>query len=106
MRRNHRTHILAGTALALVLAIPVGAMAIDLNKLAFAPVAVPPAGQAAPQAVPAPIAAPAIETPAPGLGAAAADPATATSPAIVTEPAQPADPLAALDPADRAVAEK
>src|SRR6267154_1950985 len=42
MRSSRHNHILAGTALALVLAIPVGAMAIDLNKLAFAPVAATP----------------------------------------------------------------
>jgi murein L,D-transpeptidase YcbB/YkuD len=85
MSSSRHNLVLAGTALALVLAIPVSAMAVDI-KLAFAPGAGTPAEAAATQAAPA--------------TAAPADPAAAT------EQAAPADPLAALDAADRAVAEK
>jgi murein L,D-transpeptidase YcbB/YkuD len=106
MRSSRHNHILAGTALALVLAIPVGAMAVDLNKLAFAPmaatpVAVPLAEQAPTQAAPA-AALPGTDLPA----ASIATPATATEQAAGAEQAAAADPLASLDAADRAVAEK
>jgi murein L,D-transpeptidase YcbB/YkuD len=85
MSSSRHNLILAGTALALVLAIPVSAMAVDI-KLAFAPGAATPAEAAATQAAPAT--------------------ATPADPAAATEQAAPADPLAALDAADRAVAEK
>jgi murein L,D-transpeptidase YcbB/YkuD len=109
MRNIHRNRILAGTALALVLAIPVGAMAIDLNKVAFAPMAAPveqaqqgPVQQAPVQAAPVK-ALPGTDLP---LPAAIEAPATPAAPATAVEQATPVDPLAALDPADRAVAEK
>ena len=97
--RSHR--ILASTALALVLAIPLASMAKAPNKLAATPIT--PAEQAPAQALPAPQL-PANDALAAAIGTAA-NPA-ASSPAPATEPAAPVDPLAALDPADRAVAEK
>jgi murein L,D-transpeptidase YcbB/YkuD len=105
--RHTQTHILAGTALALVLAIPVGAMAIDLNKLAFAPNAGTPAEQSSAQAAPA-TALPANDPPAASIAApaAATEQAQGAGPVAGAEEAAPVDPLAALDPADRAVAEK
>ena len=104
MRKSHHNHILAGTALAVVLAIPVGAMAIDLNKLAFAPVTATPAEQAPAQAAIAAAIQPATELPGRDLPAVSVE--TPASPAPAIEQAAPVDPLAALDPADRAVAEK
>jgi murein L,D-transpeptidase YcbB/YkuD len=109
--RSHR--ILASTALALVLAIPLASMAKAPNKLAATPMAATPAEQAPAQALPAQAlpapALPANDALAAAIGSAA-NPAApnpaAASPAAATEPAVPADPLAALDPADRAVAEK
>jgi murein L,D-transpeptidase YcbB/YkuD len=103
MRKSHHNHILAGTALAVVLAIPVGAMAIDLNKLAFAPVTATPAEQAPAQAA---IAAAIQPAKLPGRDLPAVSVETPASPAPAIEQAVPVDPLAALDPADRAVAEK
>jgi murein L,D-transpeptidase YcbB/YkuD len=105
--RSHR--ILASTALALVLAIPLASMAKAPNKLAATPIT--PAEQAPAQALPAQAlpapALPANDALAAAIGTAAnpaaPNPAPATEPAA---PAAPADPLAALDPADRAVAEK
>jgi murein L,D-transpeptidase YcbB/YkuD len=99
--RSHR--ILASTALALVLAIPLASMAKAPNKLAATPTSATPAEQAPAQALPAPQL-PANDALAAAIGTAA-NPA-ASSPAPATEPAAPVDPLAALDPADRAVAEK
>jgi murein L,D-transpeptidase YcbB/YkuD len=105
--RSHR--ILASTALALVLAIPLASMAKAPNKLAATPIT--PAEQAPAQALPAQAlpapALPANDALAAAIGTAAnpaaPNPAPATEPAA---PAAPADPLAALDPADRAAAEK
>jgi murein L,D-transpeptidase YcbB/YkuD len=103
LRNSRNTRILATTALALVLALPFGSMAIEASKLAAAPIAaaidankiaVAPVEQA-----PAPVAPPAIEQPAVVIEAPASTP-------TATEPAGPVDPLASLDPADRAVAEK
>jgi murein L,D-transpeptidase YcbB/YkuD len=115
MRNPRQTRILASTALALVLAIPFGSLAIEQSKLAAAPMAGMPTAPA--QALPAPQL-PANDALAAAIGAAT-NPATnlttnfVTNPAIATEPAAtteqaaaPADPLASLDPADRAVAEK
>src|SRR5215831_2090120 len=74
--------ILAGTALALILAIPMGGLlAQDPNKIGPAPVAASPAEEVA-------------------------TPALAAEPVAVTEQAAPVDPLASLDPADRVIAEK
>ena len=84
--------ILASTALALILAAPLGASvaAQETGKLANAPTAAtptaPPPAESTPAAVPAP-------------------PPSDPSKDAVT-PATPPDPMAALDPADRPVAER
>ena len=101
--------ILAGTALALILAIPMVGLAQGPNKMAPAPTtASPPAASPLEEAAtpaPAPAAAsPAEQVSTPTL---AADPAAVTEQAVaVTEQAAPVDPLASLDPADRVIAEK
>src|SRR5216683_5638486 len=101
--------ILAGTALALILAIPMVGLAQGPNKMAPAPTtASPPAASPVEEAAtpaPAPVAAsPAEQVSTPTL---AADPAAVTEQAVaVTEQAAPVDPLASLDPADRVIAEK
>jgi murein L,D-transpeptidase YcbB/YkuD len=106
--------ILAGTALALILAIPMVGLAQDPNKTAPAPTtaspttaspaAASPVEQAAPPALAPTAAAPAEQASTPTL---AADPAAVTEqPVAVTEQAAPVDPLASLDPADRVIAEK
>ena len=108
--RNNR--ILASTALALILAIPLGSMAKNDNPPAAAPVSATPAAtlaampaeQASTQAARA-TAIEASEPPAISSGASP-EPATATEQAASTEQAAAPDPLASLDPADRAVAEK
>src|SRR5258708_7699558 len=87
--------ILASSALALILAIPLSSLAKDPTKLAGAPMAVTPAEQASTQASTV-IAIPAKEV----SNDILADPAAATE-----QTAAP-DPLASLDPADRAIAEK
>ena len=102
-----RYHILAGTALALILAaVPLGGLALDgSNKMAPAPAAASPAEQAS------------TEASAPNLAvtetaatteptAATTEPAAATELTVTAEQAAPPDPMASLDPADRAVAEK
>ncbi|MFL6797661.1 MAG: murein L,D-transpeptidase [Xanthobacteraceae bacterium] len=113
-RKSEVAYVLGSTALALVLAIPVGAMAIDLNRLAFAPVAQTPVGEPA-HALPVKAAtstgaaAAAVEAPAvnvPNVDVPVVDAPAAAAPVNATEPSQPPDPLAALDPADRAIAEK
>ena len=99
--------ILASTALALILAIPLVGMAKNDNPLAAAPVAAPAAAlveQASPQTAPA-TATPADEPRAVSNGTSP-EPATSTEQTAATEQAAPPDPLASLDPADRAVAEK
>jgi murein L,D-transpeptidase YcbB/YkuD len=135
MRGPRYEYILAGTALALILAIPAGVIARDAaNKMAAAPVAATPTEPAltvaaAPVAAPvvaAPVAAaPVVATPAAAEPVAAAPvtptapsetkPAAETSPqppaaaptVTVQETAAPApDPMASLDPADRPFAEK
>ena len=114
MLRLHR--ILAGTAMALVLAATSGADAGPVRKLPDTKVTTPatraaaPAGESpAPNAVPA---APAPDTPAPAVAkpdaapdTAAAKPDTAPAPQAAAETTPP-DPLASLDPADRPIAEK
>ena len=102
-----RYHILAGTALALILAaVPLGGLALDgSNKMAPAPAAASPAEQAS------------TEASAPNLAvtetaatteptAATTEPAATTELTVTAEQAAPPDPMASLDPADRAVAEK
>src|SRR5258708_7394826 len=101
--------ILAGTALALILAIPMVGLAQGPNKMAPAPTtASPPAASPVEEAAtpaPAPAAAsPSEQVSTPTL---AADPAAVTERAVaVREQAAPVDPLASLDPADRVIAEK
>jgi len=106
--------ILAGTALALILAIPMVGLAQDPNKAAPAPTtaspttaspaAASPVEQASPPALAPTAASPAEQVSTPTL---AADPAAVTEqPVAVTEQAAPVDPLASLDPADRVIAEK
>jgi murein L,D-transpeptidase YcbB/YkuD len=87
--------ILASSALALILAVPLSSMAKDPTKLAAAPMAVTPAEQASTQTSTV-IASSANEM----SNDASSVPATAT------EHTAAPDPLASLDPADRAIAEK
>jgi len=111
---------LASTALALILAAPIGATAQDAGAPATAPAAVAPAGQplsesgrvptpSEPAATPAEAAAVAGAA---ALSGAPAAPSAGTSEtgaapaAIASEQTAAPDPLATLDPADRAVAEK
>jgi murein L,D-transpeptidase YcbB/YkuD len=102
-----RYHILAGTALALILAaVPLGGLALDgSNKMAPAPAAASPAEQAATEAsAPNPAV---TETAATTESTAATtEPAAATELTVTAEQAAPLDPMASLDPADRPVAEK
>ena len=110
---NPRNRILASTALALVLAAPLGYLAKGHLTAMAATSAEPAATQFAPAvAIPA-VAAPANEPAAisNSVPATATEPAPSAQPAAATEqtaiePAVAPDPLAALDPADRAVAEK
>src|SRR5262252_343121 len=107
--------ILASTALALILAAPIGASAVAQEAGApGAPAAAPSEAAAAAgaaavarrEAAAAPSTPPAAtsETAPPPNDAAV--PTPATDPAVASEQAAAPDPLAALDPADRAVAEK
>src|SRR5438874_3540626 len=117
--------ILASTALALILAAPIGAIAQDADAPATAStalaesgrVAAPnePAAKAAEAAAAAGAAALSVAPAAPSeatseTGEAAPSPKGAAAPsvnsAIASEQIGAPDPLAALDPADRAVAEK
>jgi murein L,D-transpeptidase YcbB/YkuD len=105
--RRYNNRILAGTALALILAVPLAVMAKNGNPPAAVPVAATGAEQtAAPAAV-------ATEANEPSAISAPAPPAeqtnteqTATGQTAASEQVAAPDPLAALDPADRAVAEK
>src|SRR5262249_27284898 len=118
-----RYRILAGTALAVILAVPMVGLAQGPNKMAPAPTTVsPPAALPVEQtATPAPAPPrrgaragprrPAAAAPPPPERfppqPLAADPAVVTEQAVaVTEQAAPVDPLASLDPADRVIAEK
>jgi murein L,D-transpeptidase YcbB/YkuD len=87
--------ILTSSALALILAVPLGSVAKDPSKLAAAPLAVAAIEQAPTQA------AITIVTPANEVSDG-----TRSDPATATEQTAAPDPLAALDPADRAIAEK
>jgi murein L,D-transpeptidase YcbB/YkuD len=113
--RRYNNRILAGTALALVLAVPLAVMAKNGNPPAAVPMAATGAEQTAPQAAPAAIATEANEPSAISTGAFPAPaPAAeqtnteeaATGQTTASEQVTAPDPLAALDPADRAVAEK
>ncbi|MFL6822880.1 MAG: murein L,D-transpeptidase [Xanthobacteraceae bacterium] len=102
-----RYHILAGTALALILAaVPLGGLALDgSNKMAPAPAAASPAEQAATEAsAPNPAVTETAATTEPTV--ATTEPAAATELTVTAEQAAPPDPMASLDPADRPVAEK
>jgi murein L,D-transpeptidase YcbB/YkuD len=107
-----RYHILAGTALALILAaVPLGGLALDgSNKMAPAPAGGSSVEQASTEAS-APNAAAATEPAATAIepaaeAAAVTQPAAATELTVTAEQAAPPDPMASLDPADRPVAEK
>src|SRR5947209_12475930 len=95
--RHHYARVLAGTALALLLATPFASTANDAHQGTAVPAAAPPAEQPAAAAIPA-AAMPASMPPAASDGAVQA-PTTATDQTVP-------DPLASLDPADRAVAER
>src|SRR5947209_14371570 len=97
--------ILGGTALALILAAPLGGLARDASRIAAAPLPVSPAetvavSPAAPSAA-APVA-PAAATPA----EQSSTPTPPAGPAVTMEPTVVPDPMASLDPADRVIAEK
>ncbi len=96
MRRPRYDHILASTALALILAAPFGAMARNIQVI--------------PLPTPAPFKETSTQAPSatinPANAPAAASPVTSTDPATVAEQAAAPDPLASLDPADRVIAEK
>jgi murein L,D-transpeptidase YcbB/YkuD len=98
MRGPRYDRMLTSTALALILAVPLGSIANDTNKIPVVPTAATPAEPAATQTGSA-TTTPANESPAESNGAL-------PDPATVAEQTAPPDPLASLDPADRAVAEK
>ena len=87
--------MLAGTALALLLAAPFG---VSAQEAAKSRAIASPATEASP-----PPAIPAGEPPTASINT---DPAAPAAPAAVTEETAAPDPLASLDPADRVVAEK
>src|SRR5262245_46520021 len=114
-------HVLASTALALILAAPIGATAQDAGAPATPPAALAPAGQPLSESGRVPTPSEPATTPAEaaavagaaGLSAAPVAPRAETSEtapaakaAIASEQTAAPDPLAALDPADRAVADK
>ncbi len=92
--------LLAGTALAVVLAAPLQLFAQEGGKLAAVPTEASPAAQASPETSSVPAAQ--AKEPAPADAAST----TPASPAAATEQTAAPDPLASLDPADRVVAEK
>ena len=107
-----RYHILAGTALALIIAaVPLGGLALDASsKMTPAPTGPAPVEQVATDAS-APNAAAATEPAATAIepaaeAAAIMQPAATTELTVTAEQAPPPDPMASLDPADRPVAEK
>jgi murein L,D-transpeptidase YcbB/YkuD len=105
-----RYHILAGTALALIIAaVPLGGLALDAsNKMAPAPTGPAPVEQLAietPNAAAATESAATVIEPA-AAAAAVTEPAATTELTVTAEQAAPVDPMASLDPADRPVAEK
>jgi murein L,D-transpeptidase YcbB/YkuD len=105
-----RYHILAGTALALIIAaVPLGGLALDAsNKTAPAPTGPAPVEQVATETSNAAAATePAATVIEPAAAAAAVtEPAATTELTVTAEQAAPVDPMASLDPADRPVAEK
>ena len=105
-----RYHILAGTALALIIAaVPLGGLALDAsNKTAPAPTGPAAVEQVATETSNAAAATePAATVIEPAAAAAAVtEPAATTELTVTAEQAAPVDPMASLDPADRPVAEK
>jgi murein L,D-transpeptidase YcbB/YkuD len=95
---ERRNRILAGTALALVLAVPLVGLANNASPTSATPTAAPLAASASEEALPQPASVPARPEEE-QTSSADGDAATA-----VAEPVA-SDPLASLDPADRAVAE-
>src|SRR5262249_44982202 len=115
--------ILASTALALILAAPIGATAQDAGAPATPPAALAPAGKPVPESGRVPTPSEPAATPAeaaavagaaalsgapaaPSAGTSETGAAPAAKTAIASEQTAAPDPLATLDPADRAVAEK
>jgi murein L,D-transpeptidase YcbB/YkuD len=112
MTRLRYHHLLAGTALAVILAaIPLGSLALDRSKMAPAAA---PAEQTAIEASSPPAATielvttaePATTTEAASTTATNSEPAAAVASTVTAQPAPVVDPLASLDPADRPIAEK
>src|SRR5262249_23423205 len=113
MTRLRYHHMLAGTALAVILAaIPLGGLALDRSKTA--PGAGSPAEQtstevSSPSAAtiePVTTAEAATTTEAAPTTATNSEPAAAVASTVAAEQAPVVDPLASLDPADRPIAEK
>jgi murein L,D-transpeptidase YcbB/YkuD len=111
MHGHRYDRILASTALALILAVPLGATAAPqrpAGKLAAAPTAAAPTTEPSTTAPSTTAAAPSTAAPTdqPATAPAAAPGEAPATPPVATEQGAAPDPMAALDPADRAVAEK
>jgi len=114
MTRLRYHHMLAGTALAVILAaIPLGSLALDRSKTA--PGSGSPAEQTSTEASSPALAAtiesvtttePAATTETAPTTAINSEPAAAVESTVAAEQAPVVDPLASLDPADRPIAEK
>src|SRR5262249_39929852 len=106
MTRLRYHHLLAGTALAVILAaIPLGSLALDRSKMA--PATAPAEQTAIDASSPAPAATTQAVTtePAPTT-AATTEPAATVESTVVADQAAAVDPMASLDPADRPFADK
>src|SRR5262245_60080623 len=112
MIRLRYHHLLAGTALAVILAaIPLGSLALDRSKMAPAAapaeqIAIEASSPPAATIEPVTTAEPATTTEAASTTATNSEPAAAVASTVTAEPAPVVDPLASLDPADRPIAEK
>jgi murein L,D-transpeptidase YcbB/YkuD len=107
MTRLRYHHMLAGTALAVILAaIPLGGLALEKSKTA--PGAESPAEQTSTEASsPAPAAtAESVTITEPVVTTTTTEPAAAPESTVTAEQAVVVDPMALLDPADRPIAEK
>jgi murein L,D-transpeptidase YcbB/YkuD len=107
MTRLRYHHLLAGTALAVILAaIPLGSLALDRSKTA--PAAAPAEQTAIEASSPAPAATtePLTSTEPVPTTAATTEPAATVESTVAAEQAPVVDPMASLDPADRPFAEK
>ena len=107
MTRLRYHHMLAGTALAVILAaIPLGGLALEKSKTA--PGAESPAEQTSTEASsPAPAAtAKSVTITEPVVTTTTTEPAAAPESTVTAEQAVVVDPMALLDPADRPIAEK